>query len=487
MKVAYLLALALLFAVVLEVASLEGDRSALAAQESRLSNGRCAIVTYLYQGYGHGESFALGAAVLGYSLQASKTRMDMIAMVTEHVHLDDRFLLESAGWKLHEAHAVKNPNQRYFARLEYAFTKLQIFTLVDYERVVFLDADMVAAENIDELCSCAAPYCTVVRNTFFNSGMLVIEPSMAEYEKMMSVIGTTHSYTGADQGFLNNYWWNTERCPFYEPQVDLPTFTSSDVPRADCYRLPGYYNGDVGLFVARGDRWEFNPDQSQGPKVIHYTMAFFKPWMWWTYFLVHNSWTWWDFLETHSQTSEARYFALFIQCLPIAVFWFACLVQYHRKGTLLLPFFFSCTHAHIFRVIGSSACLRTIFGQLLNLASFLIGFAYASYMLIQPTANFWLCIATYLTLFEIFCIQFWHHAKNCAAGMPDSPLPAFATRHRIFVFWTTCAAGRLLWGQSYNVYMRILAGVVWLVMTQTTGHTIYCQSIKIKDGEPKPH
>ncbi|CAN0426143.1 unnamed protein product, partial [Ectocarpus sp. 13 AM-2016] len=52
-----------------------------------------------------------------------------------------------------------NPNQNFQSRLVFVYTKLLIVEMEEeYDRIVFLDADTLVLENIDELFECE-PFC----------------------------------------------------------------------------------------------------------------------------------------------------------------------------------------------------------------------------------------------------------------------------------------------------------------------------------------
>lgn len=54
-------------------------------------------------------------------------------------------------------------------------------------------------------------------------------------------------------------------------------------------RLRTGYNGDVGLFILNTNRWMVPADSV---KVVHYTLGPFKPWNWWTPFVVAPTSLW---------------------------------------------------------------------------------------------------------------------------------------------------------------------------------------------------
>lgn len=90
-----------------------------------------------------------------------------------------------------------NPNKNFQSRLVFVYTKLLIVEMEDeYDSVVFLDADTLVLENIDELFECE-PFCAVMRHSeLLNSGVVVITPSRDLFNHMHNLIGELDSYTG---------------------------------------------------------------------------------------------------------------------------------------------------------------------------------------------------------------------------------------------------------------------------------------------------
>lgn len=90
-----------------------------------------------------------------------------------------------------------NPNEHFQSRLVFVYTKLLIVEMEDeYDSIVFLDADTLVLENIDELFACG-PFCAVMRHSeLLNSGVVVITPSRELYKHMHELMDKLDSYTG---------------------------------------------------------------------------------------------------------------------------------------------------------------------------------------------------------------------------------------------------------------------------------------------------
>ncbi|CAM9319029.1 unnamed protein product [Ectocarpus sp. 12 AP-2014] len=181
--------------------------SAAAAQPSRT-----AYATLLYS------DFIEGTRALGQSLRESGTSADTVVLVTPDVQQETRQKLAEDGWIVRPVAVETNPNQNFQSRLVFVYTKLLIVEMEEeYDRIVFLDADTLVLENIDELFECE-PFCAVMRHSeLLNSGVLVITPSKELYGHMHDLIGELDSYTGGDQGFLNSFYPYFAACPAFEP------------------------------------------------------------------------------------------------------------------------------------------------------------------------------------------------------------------------------------------------------------------------------
>ena len=90
------------------------------------------------------ESFLRGAHLLDYSLKRVKSKYPLIIMVTEN--LKD-YLVEDCNYKVIPYYKFDNPEKRYVDTIN----KLQCFTLTDFDRVFFIDADIFVIENLDTI------------------------------------------------------------------------------------------------------------------------------------------------------------------------------------------------------------------------------------------------------------------------------------------------------------------------------------------------
>eukprot|EP00890_Picochlorum_soloecismus_P001770 jgi/Picsp_1/2594/NSC_00825-R1_plant glycogenin-like starch initiation protein 6 len=121
-------------------------------EKAGAKGGKQGYVSLLY-----GDEFGLAMRVLGQSLKESKTTRDMVALVTRQVSREMQDTLRLDGWEVRRVEEVENPGQweqgnaagRFPRRFWAVYTKLLVFSLDEYERLVYLDADTIVNRNID--------------------------------------------------------------------------------------------------------------------------------------------------------------------------------------------------------------------------------------------------------------------------------------------------------------------------------------------------
>ncbi|KAL5770526.1 hypothetical protein ACOSP7_014680 [Xanthoceras sorbifolium] len=251
-------------------------RAALASTEQ-------AYVTLLY-----GDEFLLGVRVLGKSIRETGSKKDMVVLVSDGVSHHAKKLLQADGWKIEEISLLANPNQVRPKRFWGVYTKLKIFNLINYKKVVYLDADTIVVKNIEDLFKCSKFCANLKHSERLNSGVMVVEPSEEVFNDMMSKVNTLHSYTGGDQGFLNSYYSDFPNAHLFEPNLPLEVFNARPVPAME--RLSTLYNADVGLYML-ANKWMVDESEL---RVIHYTLGPLKPWDWWTSWLLKPVDVWQD-------------------------------------------------------------------------------------------------------------------------------------------------------------------------------------------------
>ncbi|GAB2246558.1 hypothetical protein Droror1_Dr00002051 [Drosera rotundifolia] len=255
----------------------------VSAHTQKTQSAEQAYVTLLY-----GDEFLLGVRVLGKSIRDTGSTVDMVALVSDGVSDYAKRLLEADGWIIEMISLLENPNRVRPTRFWGVYTKLKIFNMTNYKKVVYLDADSIVIKNIDNLFKCGKFCANLKHSERLNSGVLVVEPSEELFKDMVSKVKTLYSYTGGDQGFLNSYYVGFANAQIFNPDLSLDELKPRPLP--EMQRLSTLYNADVGLYML-ANKWMVDEKEL---RVIHYTLGPLKPWDWWTAWLVKPVDLWQD-------------------------------------------------------------------------------------------------------------------------------------------------------------------------------------------------
>ncbi|KAM0043281.1 putative glucuronosyltransferase [Helianthus debilis subsp. tardiflorus] len=313
------------------------------------SSSREAYVTLLY-----GDEFLLGVRVLGKSIRDTKTTRDMVVLVSDGVSTYAKKLLKADGWIVTPISLLQNPNQVRPTRFWGVYTKLKIFNMTDYKKVVYLDADTIVVKNIDDLFKCGKFCANLKHSERLNSGVMVVEPSEELFKDMVSKVTTLYSYTGGDQGFLNTYYAGFESARVFDPNISPEELKSKPVPEME--RLSTLYNADVGLYML-ANKWMVDEKEL---RVIHYTLGPLKPWDWWTSWLLKPVDVWQNIRDQLEETLPGtrggrnphdEFIVKFLFLLPLLTLLF-CYYRFSLQTRSL------CDHArHIYFKIKSGGTL----------------------------------------------------------------------------------------------------------------------------------
>ena len=99
--------------------------------------------------------------------------------------------------------------------------------MIDYDRIVYLDADTLVVKPIDEMFECG-DVCASPRDAFFNAGVLVLSPRAELFDDLVSKRTQLTSYNGGEQGFLNNYFNRYGGSVQFTPKATAPLADTGD-------------------------------------------------------------------------------------------------------------------------------------------------------------------------------------------------------------------------------------------------------------------
>lgn len=236
------------------------------------------------------DSYCPGAVVVARSLRRHGTTRRAVVMVTPNISEQTRYSLEKEFNEVFMVDGMDSKDQLYLSllgrpELGITFTKIHCWTLTQFRKCVFLDADTLVLCNVDELFDreelSAAP--DPGWPDCFNSGVFVFRPSLHTHSRLLEHALNHGSFDGGDQGLLNSFFssWSVEDISKHLPFIYNLT-TSSGYSYLPAFRQFGHK-----------------------AKIIHFTGAL-KPWssqredgcshmmeqfvsLWWNEFLGHTA------------------------------------------------------------------------------------------------------------------------------------------------------------------------------------------------------
>ncbi|CEG42551.1 glucuronosyltransferase pgsip8-like [Plasmopara halstedii] len=304
----------------------------LAVQRYDPPTSRFAYVTVHYEGTSRDAEYVLGVQVMMHSIKLTGSPYDLVVLASDSVSEKSKSLFRSMGCRVLDVINIDNPFVGGTLRNKgfiYTLNKLHVWNMLEYERVVYLDADNVLIRNADELFLCGE-FCAVFMNPcHFHTGLLVVTPSSSEYERLLNALGHLESFDGADQGFLSSmYSKMLRKAKLFTPMKSSYTGAIVEIkkPEPKGMRLPVGYNINHKYFYEQY-HWKLyylrqfasmtspispvkvvvESARSIPALTVGYPMAsILKPWYWWAGFFMDLHGVWHDIRAT-LPASQERY------------------------------------------------------------------------------------------------------------------------------------------------------------------------------------
>ena len=148
------------------------------------------------------------------------------------------------------------------ADLQSTFTKITLWKQLQFRRIVYVDADMVALRAPDELFDLPQPFSAapdIGWPDIFNTGLMVLNPNMGDYYALLAMAQRGISFDGADQGLLNMHFKNS---------FNRLSFTYNVTPSAHYQYLPAYrhFQSSISMahFIGQDKPWTQGRDAHRG-------------------------------------------------------------------------------------------------------------------------------------------------------------------------------------------------------------------------------
>lgn len=159
------------------------------------------------------------------------------------------------------------------------FTKIELWRLTQFEKIVYIDCDVVAVRAPDELLSLEVDFAAapdVGWPDCFNSGLMVVRPNMQDYFALKALAERGISFDGADQGLLNMHFHNWHRL----------SFTYNCTPSANYQYIPAYkhFQSTISLIHFIGAQKPWNLPRQVVPLESPYNQLLAR---WWAVYDKH--------------------------------------------------------------------------------------------------------------------------------------------------------------------------------------------------------
>jgi len=186
------------------------------------------------------DNYLDGALILYENLKDLNSKYDLICIINDNIKQETINTLNKYGIK---TKLIKNNiTSKGKGRWKYTFDKINIFSLIEYNKLVFLDLDLLILENIDNLFNYDTPaMCLNLpwSDKDANSGVMVIKPDLVEYHLMMDFVMDPNKKHDGDQDIINEFYkdkfnilplsYNVMRSLYYDNEMQEKDFKVRNV------------------------------------------------------------------------------------------------------------------------------------------------------------------------------------------------------------------------------------------------------------------
>jgi alpha-N-acetylglucosamine transferase len=215
--------------------------------------------------------YTKGAVKIGKGVKRyTKTNVDLVVMELKTKPLGEKHweILSEVGYKRCTVESIPLPPRvKTRPSLKEKFAVLHLWTMEVYDTILFLDADTLVQNSLDNLLHMdlkgKALGVTKALKAFqmkkwadaFNSGVMLLHPRSKEYERLITLLNNRNfkfEYYMSDQGFLN------------------------EVYKKDWYDIGFVNNANIAFYASTSPRRFWDEHKLEDINIIHYTME--KPW-----------------------------------------------------------------------------------------------------------------------------------------------------------------------------------------------------------------
>lgn len=171
------------------------------------------------------DNFLMGVLMLQWSLKYVHAQYPLFVLCSDSISDASKEVLNKYGirYQILSSHISYNENMintdEGYEHWNHTFDKLFVWSLTQFDKVVYLDSDMQVIRNIDYLFDCL--HMSAVRADQWNepgldklnSGLIVIEPNQVDFEGLCQIVqsGVVVLPNMGDQDIIRAYYsdWGT--------------------------------------------------------------------------------------------------------------------------------------------------------------------------------------------------------------------------------------------------------------------------------------
>lgn len=266
---------------------------------------------YAFVTLASGSHILLGARTLARSIDRVGSLYPKVLLLTYASSGAELAELRAEGWDARMVSRLPSPFNDRGEMTRNTFSVLWAFSLDSYERVLYIDADMIVLRPLDylfelgEFCACST---TREKEGRFNGGLMVITPSAGMFQDIRSKAysGNYTSYNSGVQGFLNavipEWCAGRKGARWAEIGSRGGAHRCTNLPRDDHWLAVRRIEDVTPGTRSRAPYW-WPPGRSAAelwstrPLTVHFNHPVFwavKPWLWLWYPVQATHWGWWQ-------------------------------------------------------------------------------------------------------------------------------------------------------------------------------------------------
>lgn len=209
------------------------------------------------------DNYLDGVLILNENLKHLKSKYPLLCLINEKISDYTKNMLNCFGIKYKVINMIEydyfSENNDYW---KYTFDKLNIFTLTEYEKIVYLDSDLLILENLDHLFN--ESHLTMALDYPFgdnyNSGVMILKPNLDDYNRLIEYSRKCNEEGKkySDQNIINNCCDNINPLPIkYNKMVSLSI------------GLNCFYDFTTEKYILKNGVLDYN-QYNDNPMIIHY-------------------------------------------------------------------------------------------------------------------------------------------------------------------------------------------------------------------------